>query len=173
MSKIKRTREFNTRQAQVEFYDNSTRIRSIKALLNAILNMPDINKYELSDLHDLLGLAHNNLAQAVKIYDESQEMNFTYLMRAYEKQTDSSSLVMDLLACASDPLTNEAWHEKAITLCNRIAREIGGPDDGASILRSWIDLVGARGLKIIHAKKGIELVVPDGTIKESAYARCG
>ncbi len=170
MSKITRTREFNTRQAQVEFYDNSTRIRSIKALLSAILNMPDISKNELSDLHDLLGLAHDNLAQAVKIYDESQEMNFMHLIRAYEKQTDLSSLVMDLLACASDPSTDEAWHEKAINLCNRIAREIGGPDDRASILRSWIDLVGARDLKITHVKKGTERVVTDETIKESASA---
>ncbi len=175
MSTNERARQFDPVHADRVLYDISTHIRGVKGVLNALLNMDCLQETSLSEAYDLLTLAHHTITEVAMKYDGPHELDWAHLMRKYEFKS-TVELMVDLLACASDSSFDAAWKEKAIALCDCIRNEIY-PDDRPVILRAWVDLVGARGLKICLIdkdgnRKPIIEERPEAT-EEIASASCG
>lgn len=171
MSTNKRDRQFDSAQADKTFYEIGSHIRGVKGILVAALDMS-----KLEDAHDILALARDTLDRVVEVYERSHELDWSHLMRRYEFGS-TIKIMVDMLACASDPSFDEVWKKKAITLYDRIRNHIY-PDDRPVILRAWADLIGARGLKVclIDGKTGERKPLfeerPSAT-EQSASASCG
>jgi hypothetical protein len=175
MSTNERARKFDKDQADSLLYDLSTHIRGVKGVLRALLDMDCLQKTSLSEAYDLLTLAHHTIAQVSEKYDHQHELDWAHLIGKNEFGS-TVELMVDLLACASDSSFDAAWKEKAIALCDRIRYEIY-PDDRPVILRAWIDLISARGLKVCLIdkdgnRKPLIEERPEAT-KEIASATCG
>ena len=175
MSNTERARKFDPVQADKTLYELSTHIRGVKGVLKTLLDMDCLQKTTLEEAYDLLALAHHTIAQVSEKYDGQHELDWTHLYRKYEFSS-TAELMVDLLACASTTSFNKAWKEKAIALCDRIRHE-GDPDDRPVLLRDWIDLIGARGLKVcLIDKDGNRKPLVEerpSTTEEVASASCG
>ena len=177
------------------FLDLQYNTNKAQTLLRAAINNPLFTRKSDDDLSDVDNLLQISIDYISRIEGDGENCEAGFMRLLTEKQAgaaqpaedgaivrlrtqpDSSlpiELIMDLLACASDPSADEKWLKKAAALGDRIVRATRMTEKGEPIMMSWMRLIHARGLEgyLANGDDGIVRFVLSPT-PEGSRARRG